>query len=145
MLLLAQGGAFAGLAKVELLDGRLYEMSPQSTAHFKARNRLTFCLQSAIIASGLPYEAYSDATVALSESNAPEPDIIVCEELDDTGYAPVEAVMLAVEISVSTLQYDLNYKKALYADAGIAEYWVLDVETKRPRGQEDAYILVARW
>ncbi len=127
LLSLERDGAFAGIAKVELLDGMVYEMRPQSTAHFKARNRLTFRLQSAIISMGLPFEAYSDATVAIGETNAPEPDIIICTELADTGFAPVETVQLAVEISVSTLKNDLGFKKALYASAGIPEYWVIDI------------------
>jgi Uma2 family endonuclease len=42
-----------------------------------------------------------------------------------------EDVQLLVEISDSTLNYDLSVKAALYARAGIVEYWVLDVNGRR--------------
>lgn len=131
LIILAESGVFDGGGKVELLDGALYEMSPQSTQHFKVRNRLTFRLQSALIDLKLPYEAFSDATVALDDNFAPEPDIIICSDLKDSGFAPVAAVKLAVEVSVTSQKGDLGYKKSLYAQAGIPEYWVVDVEAKR--------------
>ncbi len=40
-------------------------------------------------------------------------------------------IHLLVEISDSTLDYDLSVKATLYARAGIAEYWVLDVNGRR--------------
>ena len=39
--------------------------------------------------------------------------------------------LLVVEVSDSTLRFDLTVKAALYARAGIVEYWVLDVSGRR--------------
>jgi hypothetical protein len=49
LLLLDRGGAFVGIPRVELLDGTLYEMSPQTSPHVRVRNRLKFRLQSRIV------------------------------------------------------------------------------------------------
>jgi Uma2 family endonuclease len=40
-------------------------------------------------------------------------------------------VLLLVEVSDETLSFDLNKKAALYAQAGIPDYWVLDVKGRR--------------
>lgn len=61
-------------------------------------------------------------------SCAPEPDIVVTEN-DFRSYPRPprpQDVCLVVEVSDSTLRYDLRTKAALYARAGIVEYWVAD-------------------
>jgi Uma2 family endonuclease len=129
VILLKEQGAFDHLPRMELLDGVLYEMSPQYSRHVLARNRLTFRLQNAILALGLPYEALSEPTIAISPVMCPEPDIIICTNpVADRFYAP-EAVLLAVEVSFSTLATDLDFKRKLYAGAAIGEYWVVAGET----------------
>lgn len=66
-------------------------------------------------------------------TSEPEPDIIVLErELRSfTGDPQPDDLRLAVEVSDTTLHFDLTIKAALYARAGIVEYWVLDVTGKR--------------
>lgn len=138
-------GAFEGLPRMELLDGVLYEMSPQTSAHVRARNRLTVRLQNRIVELGLPCEAFSEATIRIAETHAPDPDIIVCNAPDLEGIYPASSVLMAVEVSITTLRTDLNYKKALYASAGIPEYWVVDVDAGRihqfwsPDGEDYAH------
>lgn len=128
VLTLERGGAFAGLPRMELLDGTLYEMSPQSSPHVRARNRLTFRLQSKILELALPYEAFSEATIRIGANHAPEPDIVISDTPEADGYYPASSILLAVEISLTSLPIDLAFKKSLYAGAGIPEYWVVDVE-----------------
>ena len=63
----------------------------------------------------------------------PKPDLIVLNrefETFDSNPQPQDIALL-VEIADSTLNFDLTIKAALYARAGIAEYWVLDVVAKR--------------
>jgi Uma2 family endonuclease len=131
LLAFERSGALAQMPRIELLEGTLYEMSPQTSAHFLAKNRLTFRLQSRILELGLPLEALSEPTISIGTSSAPEPDIIVCNMPNVDGFYPASSVLLAVEISVSTLNIDLNFKKVLYAEAGIPEYWVVEVEKGR--------------
>jgi Uma2 family endonuclease len=128
---LERGGAFAETSRMELLNGVLYEMSPQTSPHVRARNRLTFRLQVRILELGILGEAFSEATIIIDDHSAPEPDIIICDKPETEGYFAAASVMLAVEVAVSTLQTDMKFKNALYASARISEYWVVDVEAKR--------------
>ncbi len=131
LLAFQRSGAFDGLPRMELLNGTLYEMSPQTSPHFLAKNRLTFRLQSKIVALGLPYEALSEPTITVGPTNAPEPDIIVSDMPEVDGYYPATSVLIAIEVSLSTLNADLTFKKLLYSNAKIPEYWVVDVDANR--------------
>jgi Uma2 family endonuclease len=66
--------------------------------------------------------------------NEPEPDLIVLtrpsREFPNTNPQPGD-LRLMVEISDSTLGFDPTTKAALYARAGILEYWVLDIPARR--------------
>jgi Uma2 family endonuclease len=44
---------------------------------------------------------------------------------------PLESVALLIEVSDSTLEIDLGRKADLYANAGVPEYWVVDVIENR--------------
>jgi len=67
-------------------------------------------------------------------TNEPEPDLVVLakpsREFQDANPRPSD-LRLVVEISDSTLGFDLTTKAELYARAGIVEYWVIDVAARR--------------
>src|SRR3954452_24415944 len=63
-------------------------------------------------------------------SSEPEPDLVVRERDTPKPYHPASAV-LAIEVAASSLAVDLAVKAPLYASAGIAEYWVLDLDGRR--------------
>jgi Uma2 family endonuclease len=58
----------------------------------------------------------------------PEPDVsVVTGSLEDYTSAHPTTALLVVEVSDSTLSYDRNRKASLYARAGIADYWIVNV------------------
>lgn len=66
-----------------------------------------------------------------SETSEPEPDAAVLDRPagDFVETTPdASHVRLVVEVSDTTLSFDRNTKAALYARAGIPEYWILDIE-----------------
>jgi Uma2 family endonuclease len=67
-------------------------------------------------------------------TNEPEPDLVVLgkpsREFQVANPRPSD-LRLVVEISDSTLGFDLTTKAELYARAGIVEYWVIDVAARR--------------
>jgi Uma2 family endonuclease len=78
-------------------------------------------------------EAPIDVAPGDNPTNEPEPDLIVLTRPSgefDKNPQPIE-LRLVVEISDSTLGFDLKTKAALYARAGIVEYWVLDIPAHR--------------
>ncbi len=66
--------------------------------------------------------------------NEPEPDLIVLakdqREITNENPQPAE-VLLVVEIADSSVKFDLTVKARLYARAGIADYWVVDIPSRR--------------
>jgi Uma2 family endonuclease len=79
-------------------------------------------------------EAAIDVAPEDNPTNAPQPDLIVLTR-EATHFRSAnprpEDLRLVVEIADSSLNFDLTTKAALYARAGIAEYWVLDVAGRR--------------
>jgi Uma2 family endonuclease len=133
-LLLNDSGAFDGWTKTELIDGEIYGMNAQHSRHARAKSRLAMALALRLrdLGSdlGSDLEALVEVTVRVSSDSAPEPDIVLTCYRGDRE-VPVETVALVVEIADTTLENDLGRKAELYAAAGIAEYWVVDVNERR--------------
>ncbi|CAN5809366.1 Uma2 family endonuclease [soil metagenome] len=69
--------------------------------------------------------------VHLDEYNEPEPDVALLKPREDfyTESLPVPTdVLLLVEVSDSTVEYDREFKKILYAEAEIAEFWLVNLK-----------------
>jgi Uma2 family endonuclease len=112
-------GALEG-RRVELLDGVLAQMSPQSPAHATVIEALTehFAGAKARVRVQLPIEVASDCE--------PEPDLALVAHRPPPGRHPTTA-LLVVEVAVSSQMIDRNVKAAMYAKAGIPTYWLVDV------------------
>ena len=69
-----------------------------------------------------------------NHTSEPQPDLVVLSrsalEFPVDNPKPSE-LRLVVEVSDSSLHFDLTTKASLYARAGIVEYWVLDVTAQR--------------
>ena len=115
--------------RVELIEGEIVEMAPIGDAHAAISNRLNRLLvvtvgERGIVAVGNP--------VRLSKNSEPQPDFTVLRSRGDyetRGPRP-EDVMLAVEVSDTTLRRDRRVKLALYARARIPEFWIVNLETR---------------
>lgn len=127
-MLLDQNGAFDDYGKTELLDGDIYYMNAQHRRHARAKMELLFALHDALLATSSSWSVISEATIHLSDGDAPEPDIFLTSEPEGEGLYPGESIALIVEIADSTQAMDLGKKAMIYARAGVPEYWVLDTE-----------------
>lgn len=115
--------------RVELIEGEIVEMAPIGDAHAAISNRLTRLLvvtvaERGIVAVGNP--------VRLNQNSEPHPDFTVLRpraDYETRGPRP-EDVLLAVEVSDTTLRRDRRVKLALYARAGIPEFWIVNLETR---------------
>ncbi len=128
--MLDRAGAFQSYAKTELINGTIYVVNAQYSAHMKAKVRLLRRLADACDMQGRGMEAWSEGAVAMEPSSMPEPDIFIATAIPEDGPVPRENVMLVVEISDTTQAFDLGKKARLYAQSGIAEYWVVDLKAK---------------
>ncbi len=123
---LVEAGGFEG-ERVELLDGLLVRMSPKSERHEAVVEFLNDWLNAAVDRRQYIVGCQRALTIGNSE---PEPDLVVRERDTPKPYHPSSAV-LVIEVAVSSLAVDLAVKAPLYASAGIAEYWVLDLDGRR--------------
>lgn len=125
---LGELGFFEG-ERVELLEGLLVSMSPQSAAHARAIVRLTRILARAL-EGRVDLELRPQLPLAASPQSEPEPDFAITAASDDESDHPPTA-LLAIEVSASSLTKDRVVKSRVYAAANIAEYWIVDLAARR--------------
>lgn len=134
---IAETGVFAPDDRVELIEGEILEMSPIGPRHAACVNRLTRAFRPIDDRAVLSVQNPTH----LNLYNAPQPDLLVLKPREDfyAGGHPVpEDVLLAVEVSETTLRYDQRVKVPLYARTGIREVWVVDVTADRLYVYRDA-------
>ncbi len=129
-------GIFQPEDKVELLNGQVVPMSPQSAEHANAIRRLTMLL-AALVADVA--EVSVQLPFAATEDSEPEPDLCVVPKGTDASRHP-ERAWLMIEVARSSAQKDRTTKAAIYAQANVTDYWIVDVNAKvvevyrQPRG-----------
>ncbi len=125
---MAEVGILKPEDRVELINGEIIEMSPIGSRHAAAVRRMARVLSKYLnekVAISI------QSPVVLNDLTEPEPDIAIVEfREDDYAAAHPDAgdVKLVIEVSDSTLDYDLTTKSNLYAAAGIAVYWVVNID-----------------
>jgi Uma2 family endonuclease len=109
--------------KVELLDGIIVKMSPIGELHNDYE-----ALLNELVVKQLPAHLIlrPQCSFALSDISEPEPDITVVERKKPGGEHPSHAYLI-IELADSSLRKDRGLKATLYARAGVADYWVVDV------------------
>jgi Uma2 family endonuclease len=115
---------------VELLDGELIEMSPESPLHRYITSSGSDYLREMLKGIALVIEAHPITLI----NSEPEPDIAIVK-LPRNQYRnrhpSAEDILWLIEVSNQTLNYDLNEKKKVYAKEGIQEYWVADINNSQ--------------
>jgi Uma2 family endonuclease len=122
---MAETGVFHPAERVELIDGTIYDLTPQSSRQATGVRLVeealrAFCPQGHDLRVQMP--------LALAPSSAPEPDLaVVAGSLRDYRDAHPTSARLVVEISDSSLAYDRERKLPVYARAGIPEAWIVNL------------------
>jgi Uma2 family endonuclease len=123
---MADTGILARGERVELIRGIVRSMSPKNRAHVVAAT-----LVYDLLRDGLRGRAavYNEAPLTAEHIDSePEPDVMVCSNPDRAAYGtPLTRPLLVVEVAESSLEIDLGEKVTLYAEAGVPEYWVLNL------------------
>lgn len=118
---LAELGAFDN-EKVELLDGIIFEMSPQGVEH---SDLVALLVEHVIKALPPSHQLRPQLPFALSDFSMPEPDLVVVPRRPFGAGHPTESVWM-VEVSASSLSFDRDFKMKLYAAACVPEYWIVN-------------------
>ena len=129
-LLLDSSGAFAPYNRTELIDGGVYFVNAQHRPHALAKMELYDAFRDGLRAIGSPLRPLVEASVALSDYDVPEPDIVLTDEPTGEGLIPLASVALVVEVSDATLLKETKRKATIYARASVPEYWIADINAR---------------
>ncbi|MBD2383947.1 Uma2 family endonuclease [Cylindrospermum sp. FACHB-282] len=128
---IAEAGIFHPEERVELIGGQIIKMIAKGTAHTSAVRR-TAKILSRLLATQA--DIITQDPVQLSNFSEPEPDIAVVKvnPLDYADHHPTTAeVYLIIEVADISFKYDCDIKGKIYAQSGIRDYWLLDVNERQ--------------
>lgn len=122
-------GVFGCAERVELIDGSIIDMAPQSSRHAVAVQLVENPLREAF---GKGYAVRVQMPLAVDECSEPEPEVaVVTGAPRDYRDAHPRTAVLVVEVADTSLALDRGGKRALYARNGIPQYWIVDVNRAR--------------
>ena len=126
-----RGGVFdeAGGRRFELVRGGVLTMVPPNPPHDHVVSLLHAWATDRRRAGPVTYDVRSQCGMDfIDQDSVTLPDVALVEARSYWSVRPTAAqTMLLIEVADSTLRYDLNEKMELYAEAGVGEYWVVDI------------------
>jgi Uma2 family endonuclease len=119
--------------RLELVEGELISKMGKKRPHVSSFTRLQEWFAHVFGFRMVNVESPIDMAPEDNPTNEPVPDLIVLRKdpLRLKSNPRPQDLQLVLEIAHSSLTFDLTVKAALYARAGIIEYWVLDVTGRR--------------
>ncbi|HWS88939.1 MAG TPA: Uma2 family endonuclease [Pyrinomonadaceae bacterium] len=124
---MGQVGIFSEDDRVELVNGEIVRMSPIGEPHASCVARLT---QTLILMLRRTAIVWAQNPIVLDDYSEPQPDLAVLRPRADfygQAHPRPEDVLIVIEVSDTTLEYDRKVKVPLYARAGIPETWVVSL------------------
>jgi Uma2 family endonuclease len=119
---------------LELIEGELIDRVGKKRPHSNSASLILLWLIEVFGPRFVQHETPIDVAAEDNPINEPEPDLIVltCPFTDyRTGNPQPSDIRLVVEVSDSTFGFDRSVKARLYARAGIAEYWIIDIPRRQ--------------
>ena len=113
---------------VELIFGEIIEKLPIGKRHRDCVDLLT---ELFVLKFAGRHKCSPQNPITLLGNSEPEPDFVVLNKATyakRTGQPLAEDVLLLIEVSDSTLDYDRTTKLTMYALAGISEYWIINLK-----------------
>lgn len=132
-LRMGEAGVFAPEARLELIEGEIVEMAPIGSPHAGTVAILTHLL---LRAAGDRALLWVQNPLIVGERSVPQPDLALLKPRADSytrSHPGPGDVLLLVEVSDTTLAFDLETKVPIYARAGIVETWVVDLQERALR------------
>lgn len=124
---LTEIGFFAEDDRVELVRGEINKMAAKGTAHTVCCSNLLKALAELVAGQAI---LRCQDPISLPSGSELEPDFAIVQERSDnylSGHPTPADILLVIEIADSSLEYDREVKRSLYAEAGIVHYWIFNL------------------
>lgn len=112
-------------ARLELIEGELFEMAPIGSFHAGTVGILNRLFMRTIADTRI---VYVQSPIVLGDHSEPQPDLVLLRLRQDyylSEHPRADDVLLLIEVSDSTIQFDRKTKVPLYARHGIPEVWLV--------------------
>ena len=124
---MAESAIFQESDRLELIKGEIIEMSPVGTRHASCVNKL-----NQLLGKKLPSETIISVQnpIVLTNNSEPQPDLVILKYRPDfyaNEHPHPEDILLLIEVSDSSIDYDKNVKIPLYAENKISEVWLVNL------------------
>ena len=123
---MCEAEVFGPGARVELLEGTIRHKMSQSPIHIFVVSQL-----DEFFAVARPQAVlHVQCSAAIGDLGLPEPDFVLLrgpKERYATRWATPADMLLLVEVARTSLDYDRDEKRPVYAREGVAEFWLVDV------------------
>jgi Uma2 family endonuclease len=126
-----EAGVFTEDDRVELIDGEIIKMFAIGPRHAACVDRLAEFLRDKVRKLAI---VRVQNPVQLNEYSEPEPDIALLKRRADfyaQGHPLPADVLIAIEVSDTSVEKDRELKIPAYARAGIPEAWLVDLLNDR--------------
>jgi Uma2 family endonuclease len=124
---MGQAGILSEDDRVELIDGEIIAMTPIGPRHCASVDRAT---RAFVTRAGDSAIVRVQGSIRLNFYSEPQPDLVLLRPRADfyasTHPGPADILLIA-EIAQSSIDYHHDFKSAVYARAGVHEYWLADL------------------
>jgi Uma2 family endonuclease len=115
--------------RVELINGEIIEMSPIGSIHTSLVKRIMWLFHNLLDMD--KYLVSVHDPISLGKYSEPEPDLAILyfrEDFYEEKHPEPKDIALVIEVVDTSLGYDREVKKPLFANAGIPELWIVNIE-----------------
>lgn len=127
---------------IELIRGELIQIAAKGTLHTVCSSvlyrQLAWLLGDRAVIRG-------QDPITLPNQSEPEPDVVIARGKDEdylVHHPYPEDILLLIEIADTSVEYDQITKLALYAEAGIAHYWIVNLQSFQLECHSQPYQMV---
>ncbi|MBI4494208.1 MAG: Uma2 family endonuclease [Chloroflexi bacterium] len=127
---MAEAGILGEDDRVELIDGEILEMAPIDPRHQRCVIELTHLFTERLGRRAL---VSVQGPIRLGDYSEPQPDVVLLRpgpELYAADHPGPEDVLLAIEVAETSSSFDRRVKVPRYAQSGIPEVWLIDLERR---------------
>lgn len=117
--------------RVELIEGEIVQMTPIGPPHASVVTRLAVLFGARLSGRMIPW--VQNPVVLRPQRSEPQPDLVLLRPKADfygSGHPEPADTLLVIEVMDSSAAYDRRVKLPLYAQAGIVEVWLVDLEAR---------------